>query len=62
MKESFGDFLGFVGRKSLSLELKFFVSMRATRRHQKEEISPNTQKMRFGENQSFRVIKSFEVS
>ena len=61
-KESFGDFSGFVGRKSLSLELKFFVMMRATRRHQKEEISPNIQKMRFGENQSLQVRKSFEVS
>ena len=31
---SFDDFFGFVGRKSLSPELKFFVSTRATRRHQ----------------------------
>ena len=34
-KESFGDFSGFVDRKSLSLELKLFVSTRATHRHQK---------------------------
>ena len=37
-KESFSDFSGFIGWKLLSLELKFFVSMRAMHRHQKEEI------------------------
>ena len=61
-KESFGDFSCFVSRKSLNPELKFFLSMRATRRHQKEEISPKIQKRRFGENQSLWVRKSFEVS
>ena len=34
-KVFFGDSRGFVDRKSSSLELKFFVSTRAMRRHQK---------------------------
>ena len=59
-KESFDDFSGFIGRKSLSLE--FFVSARVTRRHQKEKISSKIQKRRFGENQSLQVRKSFEIS
>ena len=36
---SFDDFSGFVGRKSLCPELKFFVLTWATRRHQKGGIS-----------------------
>ena len=39
-KVLFGDSRGFVGQKSSNPELKFFVSIRATRRHQKGEISP----------------------
>ena len=61
-KESFGDLSGFIGWKLLNPELKFLVSTRATRRHQKEEISPKIQKRRFEENQSLRIRKSFEVS
>ena len=61
-EESFGDFSSFVGWKSSNPELKFFVSMRATCRHQKGEISLKIQKRRFGGNQSLRVRKSFEVS
>ena len=61
-KESFGDFSGFIGWKSSSPELKFFVLKRATRRHQKGEISLNIQNRRFGGNQSLRVTKCFEVS
>ena len=59
------NFSGFINRKSLSPELKFIVSTRATCRHKKKEkkkkISSNIQKRRFGENQSLRVRKSFEV-
>ena len=36
-KKSFGDFLGFINQKSLSPELKFIVSTRATCRHKKKE-------------------------
>ena len=61
-KESFNDFSGFVSQKSLSLELKLFVSTKATRRHKKEEISSKIEKRRFGANQSLRIMKSFEVS
>ena len=53
---------GFVDWNSSGQELKFITSTRATRRHQKGEISPKIQKRRFGGNQSFRVRRCFEVS
>ena len=41
---SFGDFLGFIGQNSSGQVLKFIASTRATRRHQKGEISSKIQK------------------
>ena len=51
----FGDLWGFVGRKSLSPELKFFASMRATHWYKTIGISPNILRMRFGEFKDFRL-------
>ena len=61
-KVSFSDLQDFVVRNSSGQELKFITSMRATSKHQKGEISPNIQKMRFWGNQSFRVRRCFEAS
>ena len=58
----FGDSWGFVGRKLSSLELKFFVSMRATCRHQKGGISSKIHRRRFGEIKGFEFRKCFKAS
>ena len=58
----FDDFSGFIGRKSSSLELKFFVSTRATRRHQKGGISPKIHRRGFGEIKGFEFRKCFKAS
>ena len=61
-KESFGDFLGLDGRKSLIPKLKFFVLTRAMRGHQKGGISPNIHRRGFGEIKGFEFRKCFKAS
>ena len=52
---SFGDFSGFVCRKSSSPELKFSASTRATHRYRKRGISPKILRRKFGEFKDFRL-------
>ena len=51
----FGYSRGFVNRKSSILELKFFVTMRATHRYRKREISSNILRRRFGKFKDFEL-------
>ena len=51
----FSDSQGFVYLKSLSPELKFFTSKRATHRYRKIGISPKILRRRFGELKDFEL-------
>ena len=61
-KVFFGDSRGFVDRKSSSLELKFFFSTRAMRRHQKGGISSKIHRRGFGEIKGFEFRKCLKDS
>ena len=56
-KASFSDLRSSIGQNSLSQELKFIYSMRATRTYKNREISPKIQERRFGGNQRCELRK-----